>query len=882
MLTSLAHLFRYRLHRIHLRPVDQITERGNLYSCTGSEPQIELTSNRNSLPRRWVFVSYQAEDVDSIFAPALAYSTGAGYSEKNLIHLPHTSLARGALIRLPYNLQALRLNPAARPGMFRLASVSFLEVGFIPLLLILSWRELAPDLGRPVALAAKLLKGIAYVCTRGPVSARNRLAGRHQLRHQARVACDYAIARPPVAPDDAQWQDLPAGKRTGSATEGLPVIDVIIPVYKGYDETLNCIYRVLTGKNDSAFELIVINDASPDARLAGKLRALSDQGLFTLHTNRKNAGFVKTVNAGMRLHPDRDVVLLNSDTGVYNNWLDRLKAAAYATATTGTVTPFSNNAEICSYPYPVQDNNMQLELDCSELDRVVSAVNEGQRVRIPTAVGFCMYIRRDCLNDTGYFDAAAFGRGYGEENDFCLRAELAGWVHVLAADTFVRHLGGSSFGQEKLARMNEAIRVINARYPGYDRRIQDFLQEDPLRDCRRNIDIGRLGRQAGRDVVLFVSHDWGGGIEKHVQDMSGALVGAGALVCYLRPHRENNLVGVISCPGTGFLPNLPDIDLQGGAEQGGDMIARLGVTHVHIHSLAGFSERIFHLLPDMLRVAGLQYDVTIHDYMTICPRIHLMDPGGQYCGEPAERECGICIRTNGSPFGRVDIGSWRNNNHALLGSARKVFVPNNDVAGRMTRYFPDIAFNVRPHPEPELDSSGLQRIAGAPATTVRVGIIGAIGPHKGSWLVQKCARDAQDRQLPLEFIIIGYTDIDDLKNEPNITVTGAYDEAEIPALVSRHRVQVIFFPATLPETYSYTLSQAVRAGLVPVAFDIGAIAERMRQLGYGAVLMPVAHSNNPALVNDFLLHHAAAGVNPVQEYRFARYPRILADYYQLQ
>lgn len=882
MFSFLAHLFRYTRHEILLRPVEHVRERNGLYVSTGNEPRFEITSDKNTLPRRWVFVTYSAEDIDGIFSPVLGYDTGTGYNEKNVIYLPHTSLAQGALIRLPYNLKSLRLDPAGCPGTFRLSNINFLEVGFIPLVTILSWRELVRDRSKPMTLVGKVLKGIGYVCTQGPVSARDRLAGKHRLRHPARIFFDYKTAPLPVAPGEGPWQWLIENKKTENRREEQAVIDVIIPVYKGYDETLNCIYRVLSEANDISFDLIVIDDASPDEQLAGKLRELSSKGLFKLHTNRKNQGFVKTVNFGMRLSRDRDVVLLNSDTEVYNNWLDRLKRVAYSEERIGTVTPFSNNAEICSYPYNVQDNNMELELSYSELDLVAAKVNKGKLVRLPTGVGFCMYIRRDCLIDTGYFDEEEFGKGYGEENDFCLRGESKGWSHVLAADVFVRHVGGSSFGPEKLKRVANAIKVINSRYPGYDQRIQDFLLEDPVRECRQNIDVGRIKRQASKNVVLFVSHDWGGGIEKHVQDMSVELTHAGAQVYYLRPHRENYLVGVISCPDTEFLPNLPVIDLLNGHNENANIVVELGITHVHVHSLAGFDERIFSLLPDMLQAAGVRYDVTVHDYMMVCPRIHLMDPEGRYCGEPGTRECGICIRKNGSPFGRVDIVSWRNRSQAMLGRARSVFVPNNDVASRMACYFPDIVYNMRPHPEPDLHQSRSPVFSGSQGNPVRVGIIGAIGPHKGSLLVQKCARDALSRNLPLEFVIIGYTNIDDLASEPNITVTGRYSESEIHTLIGEHHVNVIFFPATLPETYSYTLSLAIKAGLIPVAFDIGAIAERMRQLGYGDLLMPIGHSDAPARVNDFLLKQADAGLKPVQEYQFTTYANILDDYYQLQ
>ena len=156
----------------------------------------------------------------------------------------------------------------------------------------------------------------------------------------------------------------------------------------------------------------------------------------------------------MTLHPKRDVLLLNSDTEVHGNWLDRLRAAALRFNRNATVTPLSNNAEICSYPYLGENNRQQLEVDDETLDRLASIANDQIELEIPTGVGFCMYVRRTCLDMIGLFDVEKFGHGYGEENDLCRRAVAAGWRNILASDVFVRHYGGISFGESKNERVS--------------------------------------------------------------------------------------------------------------------------------------------------------------------------------------------------------------------------------------------------------------------------------------------------------------------------------------------------------------------------------------------------------------------------------------------
>jgi len=865
-----------------LLPLDQIKEREGLYESTGSDPQFELKSNKKNLPRRWVFISYRAEYTDDVFSPTIFYSKGEDYHEGGAIRLSHM-FTESRLVRLPYNLKSLRMDPADKSDLFRLSDVRFLEVGFIPLLLILSWRELAHDLKRPNVFISKILNGVGYLLAKGPASARDVLTDRHQMRSQKRIVSDYKTAPHPVAPNETQWQKLIEKIQHGRNKNVKPCIDVIIPVYKGYEETLNCIYQALNEQNNTVFELIVINDSSPDASLSIKLRELSGQGLFALRENKINKGFVRTVNIGMGLHRGRDVVLLNSDTEVYNNWLDRMHNAAYKEKNIGTVTPFSNNAEICSYPYNVQENNMQLELPYSELDLISAEVNNSEFVQIPTGIGFCMYIRRDCLNEVGLFDEESFGKGYGEENDFCLMAVEKGWKNILAADTFVRHIGGSSFGADKQDRVINAIRVINDRFPGYDQKIQDFLYEDPIQVYRKNIDVGRLNKEVAGKVFLVISHNWGGGTEKHIQDMAAKLGDEGVRIYYLRPHLETNLVATISCPDMNFMPNLPVLDLLNGSKQNASIIKELGITHVHIHSLVGFSDRIIASIPKIMGQAGLQYDVTLHDYMTICPRVHLSDDRGIYCGEPIEVACDNCIKRHGTSFGEVEIRSWKKRNHALLQGARKVFVPNDDVIERMKRYYPDLVYTLRPHPEPDVNKSQRVRSFGKPVEPISVGVIGAIGPHKGSYLLQRCAKDAHARDLPIEYVVIGYTNIAELANAPNVTVTGEYDEADVYELIKKHRIHVAFFPATWPETYSYTLSLALRAGLKPVAFDFGAIADRMKWLGYEELLIPFSQTSSPGDINDFLLesneacpelHSTGCG--------FIQYKSLTRDYYAFE
>ncbi len=293
---------------------------------------------------------------------------------------------------------------------------------------------------------------------------------------------------------EARSQGLEA-HRTKSVT-------VLVPVYKGRAATARCIDSI-RANTDAAYRLLVVDDASPEPELASDLDALTAAGQIELLRNDVNKGFVHSVNRGFAHTPENDVVILNSDTEVPPGWLSRLKDCAYSNAWIGTVTPLSNNGTLCSYPVPNVDNPLPAGMSLATLDAAARSANPGRCLDIPTAVGFCTYLRRDCLNAVGAFDEEHFGKGYGEENDFSMRAVELGWRNVVCADLFVYHQGGVSFGAQTVERGARAEAQVIALHPRYPDRVADFMLRDPLRDLRNRIDWARA-RCADADGIAAI------------------------------------------------------------------------------------------------------------------------------------------------------------------------------------------------------------------------------------------------------------------------------------------------------------------------------------------------------------------------------------------
>lgn len=628
-----------------------------------------------------------------------------------------------------------------------------------------------------------------------------------------------------------------------------PTVDVIVPVYGDLEATRVCFDRLLSCDPGVPMRIIAIDDRGPDPIIAQLLDRLALEGRITLRRNPTNLGFVRSVNIGMAMAGGaRDVVLLNADTVVVPGWLRRLQVAAQQAPDIGTVTPWSNDATICSYPRANAATPLA-EVDVQALNALAGHVLDGQAIDIPTAVGFCMYIRRDCLAQTGWFDAATFGAGYGEENDFCQRASGLGWRHRMALDLYVGHVGGGSFGPAKQARVDQALRLLARLYPDYEPTVHGFIERDPLAVHRRALDRARLFSDMVQRPFMIVCAKLGGGTERFIQDRIAVRSRESADgVLLLRPDRMEGKPRrlILELPdrpelGNLFYDTLTELDLLWSD------LARLGVREMELH-------HPFHLTADCLTglAARIPYRVHLHDYSWICPRITLTNGDDRYCGEPTDiRACEQCVAAHGDVLQTgMSVAAWRAVTRPVLEQAQQVDCATQEAAGRLLRYAPAARLRVTPLQETVAPSSFVTppRQAGE---NLRIVVPGAIGPPKGFQILLDCARDAAARVLPLRFIVLGYSLDDDALIETGAAmVTGRYEEAEFPGLLSEITPHAAFVPSVWPETWCYALSHVLAAGLPTAVFDIGAQAERLRAQGRG-MLLPL--SLPASGVNDALL-----------------------------
>jgi glycosyltransferase involved in cell wall biosynthesis len=583
-------------------------------------------------------------------------------------------------------------------------------------------------------------------------------------------------------------------------------VDVIVPVRGNAALAARCVASVLASRNVQPCEVIVVGDA--DA-LRGFSATPGDGQHVTVSRQDRSLDYAGTLNRAFALHRDRDVVVLQADAEVAGNWLDRLVEHGRIPGT-GIVGTFTNAAGSATYPQPNARNALPQGCPVESLATLFARTNPGDAAEVPAMFGPCLHIVRACIDAVGEMKAVATDDGHASEIDFALRARAAGFAARIAGDVFVSNDGEGSFGSRAMrVETHAATPTLAHVHPEIADPLHAAAASADVRMLAGRVDLARLAASP-RPAIVFVSHAWGGGIRRHMDDLT-ALLAERADVLYLEPADADTVRLHWPHAGEHFEAwfRLP-ADLPALAET----LRAIGIARLHFHHVHGLPQAILQLPT----VCGLPYDATLHDYYAICPQYHLADENGRYCGEPDEAGCAACIR--GRPVQwTLDIRTWRETFASFLRGAARVIAPSRDVAERIGRHVTGVAIDVWPHPE---------RPLAVPASPVRVVTLGNLSPEKGLAVVAQCADDAKRRGLPLVFRVLGATTAPiALSPDSPLTIHGSYDESALPRLLAAERADVLFFPAQVPETYSYTLSVALATRTPIVASALGAFPERL-------------------------------------------------------
>lgn len=601
--------------------------------------------------------------------------------------------------------------------------------------------------------------------------------------------------------------------------------DVIIPVYNGFehfDSLFTSLYRT-----EIQMRVIIVDDCSTDPRVGAYLQKLCGEKPNTEYIrNASNLGFVKSVNKALELARD-DVAIINTDVEVPEGWLERLMHPIFTDPSVATSTPYTNCGTICSFPEIGKDNAIFDNRSLMFVDAVFQNMRPNY-TEMPTGVGFCMGMSRKAINEVGFLDENEFGKGYGEENDWCQRAIGKGYRNVHAENLFVYHKHGGSFlPDEKNKLLEENARKLISRHPNYMDDAAQYFENDANKAYRKYA-LSQCLLQAGVLTSIFFNHCLGGGANDYLILKRDELLGK---------NEKCMEISYNACTGDYRLQiNYKDYEARffGGTMEKLLSMAKLSrIDTIYVNELATYPD-LHSALKSILSLkcfCGARLVMLQHDYFSVCPTINLLNSSGEYCG----LECGEdCLRKNkyscDSRCGSID--EWRSGWKTFLAECDSIVVFSEDSKKIMLAAYEGLnSIDVRPHiTDRMLEIHKKHKLK----DSINIGILGVLNDRKGLKIVKEMLEKIRDEKLPASIAVVGECE-EDISGRDCI-VTGKYTREQLPRLMYLHDIDIIFISSIWPETFSYTAEEAMKMHMPVAAFNLGAPAERIRRYDKGIII----------------------------------------------
>jgi GT2 family glycosyltransferase len=605
-------------------------------------------------------------------------------------------------------------------------------------------------------------------------------------------------------------------------------IDIIIPVYNGY-EYLEKLFKTISYTKMN-YRIIVINDKSTDTRIKEFLEKYKeDNDHVILLENKENLGFVKTVNKGLSIAINH-VALLNTDIELPNMWLERLMTPIILNDNIATSTPFTNCGTICSFPEFCKDNKIFEDLDLNYIDEAFQTIKPSYTT-LPTGVGFCMGINKKALNEVGLLDDDTFGKGYGEENDWCQRAIKAGYKNVHVENLYVYHKHGGSFlSEEKKRLLENNLKLLSQKHANYLNNIENFCSSDPVKNVRNYVVFNILSSKSD-NISVYFDHDMGGGATRYLEaKVKKSLLNGQSSIIIRHEHLNKRYFFNYKYKNYSisyYFIKFSEII---------DVLSRLNVKKIYINELVNYPNlyEILEKISEFKERNHVDMIMLLHDFFSICPTINLLDDKGCYCNIPNIKTCEKCLKNNqlNNYFKYESMEKWNNEWRKFLNKCDDIIAFSQSSKMLLKKKY-DLNKNIVVIPHEVNYIIPLERKEKT-TNTLNIGLLGLLNYHKGLKKIKELLETIEKDKLDINIILIGYT-LETI-NHKNFRQTGNYTSDKIMKLVLDNDIDLFFISSIWPETFSYTTQEVINMNLPVVSFNFGAQAEKIRIYNKGLLL----------------------------------------------
>lgn len=455
-----------------------------------------------------------------------------------------------------------------------------------------------------------------------------------------------------------------------------------------------------------------------------------------------------------------------------------------------------------------------------------------------------MYIKREIIQELGLFDAETFGKGYGEENDFCYRALDHGYTNVLCDNTFIYHKGTQSFKKENMtqsraALIDEHMNLLRKKHPIYVQKTDNFIANNPIRDIQENVNLNIMLHNKKR--ILYLVNEWEenmemtGGTSLHLKDIINA-------------NMKNNIANFVLAPDKFDLQRFKlylytdkytkeianyktDIQQYGQIvytnnsykEMLENIFDSFDIDILHVHH---FLFQTFDAI-DIAKQRNIYSIVTLHDLYMICPSINMVYKD-KYCEYDSTKDCSKCLKIRYGVNSNI-LTNWQKTCLKVLEQFDKVLVPSENTKKLFKNIYTNIDIEVAEHGVIVEETKTKEQRA---SKDFNIAFVGAMAIHKGSNILKDLINKNNASNIKIH--LFGKSEDKALsKNKSNYINHGPYVRGQLPQLLVDNDIDLVCIFATWPETYSYTLTECYMAKVPVLTFNIGAVGDRIQKDGLG-------------------------------------------------
>jgi glycosyltransferase involved in cell wall biosynthesis len=391
--------------------------------------------------------------------------------------------------------------------------------------------------------------------------------------------------------------------------------------------------------------------------------------------------------------------------------------------------------------------------------------------------------------------------------------------------------------------------VRTGKFTSLFEKVRRYLRGRPKSSLHKPGDLAALLRAGERkNVCLIVDHDLGGGANLYRDHLVNSINRDGRSVVIVTYHvatltyvlilRNSRIDLRFSVPDKKFIQ---------------EAVKNFSVTEIIYNTGVSFAkpEEIPHFLINIKKITSARLRVLVHDFFLACPSHFLIDHEGKHCHVPDVSVCSGCLPKNQQGFATLfverDMPKWRSIWGAMLSIADEIVTFSHNSSMLLSKAYPQIEkarISIIPHKVTPVFGN-FPKITNT--DSLRIGVVGQIGVHKGSLFIQSLAEEIGRCNSDVKIVVIGA--IEAVCDPSVVTQTGSYQHDELLELIEKSGANVFLFPSIWSETFSYVVQELMTMNLPVASFNFGAPAERLATYQKGLVL----DSMDPVPVLDDLI-----------------------------